>query len=109
MTPHATRPPTATPSTTRRRRRPPDPAGTTESADDLTPEQQAAIDDLRDALAQIKAADQHLQATITTRQRSVQKHHDAITAIGLRRTARILGTITESTLRLDAKTRIDDD
>ncbi|MGL5851344.1 MAG: hypothetical protein ACRCZD_11240 [Phycicoccus sp.] len=107
MTTHATRTPAATPNTTRRRGRAQDATDTTELAKHLTAEQQSAIDELRDVIARAKAAEDHLRAITQERQRSVQKYHDTITAIGLRRTARILGTITESTLRLDAKTRID--
>ncbi|MGL5929245.1 MAG: hypothetical protein ACRCY8_09925 [Dermatophilaceae bacterium] len=106
MTTSATRTTTApndTRAPARRRRR----AGKTTPPDNLTAEQQATIDELRAAVDAVNVAAEVLRAAITTRQRTVQDHEDAITAIGWRRTARILGLSNDSTLRLDARTRID--
>lgn len=76
--------------------------------EDLTDAQRAAIDAVRTACADITQAEAALTRAIGARTRAVQAHEDVLRAMGWRRAARIIGSVTDSTLRADARTRIEE-
>ena len=74
--------------------------------DDLTAAQRKAIQAVRAARERQEAAERALRAAINDRVRTVQKNAPTLARIGWRPAARLIGGISETTLRSDADRNI---